>query len=281
MKESEPGGSNYCRRVQFIGGEPTLFKGLSALIRHAGNLNFEFIEVFTNATHISDELFETIQVFCVNIATSFYSDIPEIHDSITLQIGSHAKTVKTIQRLLEANVPLRAGVIVMEKNKDRVEPTIQFLNKLGVQRVGIDRVRGVGRAKQKNDDLQELCGNCWRGSLVVDSNGEVAPCIMSKHWGVGSVRNRPLGDFVTGNDLKQIRRSIYEDVWLKKEKSFNGLHREDTIDGCFPQACNPLCAPTCSPSCDPCFPSSHCNPEIFDLGSKAVKSSVELHVEKF
>lgn len=27
--------------------------------------------------------------------------------------------------------------------------------------------------------------------------------------------------------------------------------------------CDPNCVPTCSPSCNPCFPSTHCNPEIF------------------
>ena len=37
-----------CRKVQFIGGEPTLVKELPDLIIHAKKRGFEFVEVFTN-----------------------------------------------------------------------------------------------------------------------------------------------------------------------------------------------------------------------------------------
>ena len=48
-----------CRKVQFIGGEPTLYPRLPDLIADAGRRGYEFIEVFTNATLLSDSLLGT------------------------------------------------------------------------------------------------------------------------------------------------------------------------------------------------------------------------------
>src|SRR5262245_34885107 len=45
-----------CRRVQFIGGEPTLHPSLASLIAHARSRDYEFVEVFTNGIRISDDL---------------------------------------------------------------------------------------------------------------------------------------------------------------------------------------------------------------------------------
>src|SRR5205823_2958692 len=45
-----------CRRVQFIGGEPTLNRDLPALLYEAHTLGYEFIEVYTNLIWLSDEI---------------------------------------------------------------------------------------------------------------------------------------------------------------------------------------------------------------------------------
>jgi MoaA/NifB/PqqE/SkfB family radical SAM enzyme len=252
-----------CRRVQFIGGEPTLFSGLPLLIRRAAALGFEFIEIFTNATHVPEGLLSTFRECGVHVATSFYCDLPEIHDSITQRPGSHARTIRTLRRLLEANVPLRAGVIVMDQNRSRVDATLDYLRSLGIAHIGIDRVRGIGRAQQaESDDLHELCGSCWRGSLAVGPDGVAAPCIMSKHWQAGSVRSTTLHDLVHGDRLRAVRRNIWETVWVPRENRGLGLHRWDGAASCAPD-CVPVCNPQCSPNCSPCYPYGKCNPELF------------------
>ena len=45
-----------CRRVQFIGGEPTLNRSLRALIARSAGLDFELIEVYTNLVSVPDDL---------------------------------------------------------------------------------------------------------------------------------------------------------------------------------------------------------------------------------
>jgi MoaA/NifB/PqqE/SkfB family radical SAM enzyme len=61
-----------CREIQFIGGEPTLHPRLPDLITLAGERGFEFIEVFTNASRLSDQLIEHFVKYRVHIATSFF-----------------------------------------------------------------------------------------------------------------------------------------------------------------------------------------------------------------
>src|SRR4051794_13348455 len=63
-----------CRKIQFIGGEPTLVRELPEFIAYARRNGFEFIEVFTNATRISDQLLSCFVDNGVAVATSFYSD---------------------------------------------------------------------------------------------------------------------------------------------------------------------------------------------------------------
>nr|WP_241845673.1 radical SAM protein [Streptomyces silvensis] len=86
--------------VQFIGGEPTLHPDLPQLVTHAHKEGLG-IEVFSNLTHVREELWETFKACGVKLATSYYSDTPEEHDGITKSRGSHRRTRANIQRALD------------------------------------------------------------------------------------------------------------------------------------------------------------------------------------
>lgn len=254
-----------CRQVQFIGGEPTLFPDLRLLIEQAHRLGYDFIEVFTNATRINDDLLNCFVTNKVNIAVSFYSHKPDVHDEITQKSGSHAHTLKTIIRFLAAGLQVRAGIIVMPQNKNDVEETKQFLTSLGVQNIGLDRVRAIGRGDStgKHDEksgLTELCGSCWKGSVCVSPDGTVSPCIMSKKWNIGSVMTSDFGELVRSAALQAIRKRIYNDVWVPEMASLESSPTRGA-DECYPN-----CNPRCSPSCDPinnCNPRNQCNPNLY------------------
>lgn len=270
----DEGASLGCRKVQFIGGEPTLNPGLPALISHARSSGYEFIEVFTNAVRLSDPVLSCFVDHQVAVATSFYCDDPIIHDRITRRRGSHAATVRTMQRLLREGIELRAGVIAMEDNASRVEETIAFLTDLGVSQVGTDRVRAFGRgadllSENECDSLGELCGNCWRGSACVSADGKVAPCIMAKSWSAGSLHAETFAAIAEGEPLHVIRERIYADVWLRDRSNLEEGGRSPDVDACNPcnpmcnPSCGPSCNPRCSPNCSPCYPSGKCDPRIF------------------
>lgn len=127
--------------------------GLVDLIAYAREKDYELVEVYTNGTHIYDELLSCFVKYDVAVAVSFYADDPAIHDSITKKRGSHTATVRTIKRMNEAGLKLRTSIIVMDQNQDRVHATQEFLYSLGVTRLRADRVRGIGRGESLISDM--------------------------------------------------------------------------------------------------------------------------------
>jgi sulfatase maturation enzyme AslB (radical SAM superfamily) len=250
-----------CRRIQFIGGEPTLNRDLPALIRLAAATGYAFIEVFTNLTRLSDELVHCFKQYDVHLATSVYAVSAGTHDSITHVAGSFDRTIANIQRLLQAGIPVRAGVIEMRENAGQTEMTVRFLREMGVQIVGIDRLRHFGRGSNEGETaLSELCGGCAENTLCVGSDGSVSPCIMSKLWSVGSVLDTPLAELAGSERLSQVRSEIYRAV--VEPRKTHDTDQPEMYAICDPKTCGPYssCAPKfgpgpCAPSgCSPCFP---------------------------
>ncbi|EPA97882.1 hypothetical protein PG5_16110 [Pseudomonas sp. G5(2012)] len=236
-----------CRQVQFIGGEPTLNKALPSLIEHASNIGYEFIEVFTNLLHLSDELISLFQKHRIAVATSFYSRNSLTHDSITKSPGSFNRTTTNIRKVLSAGVGLRVGIVEMEENSGELEATMHYLNALGITDIGHDHVRGFGRAQPgEKCSMENLCGRCAEGVLAIGPDGVVAPCIMSKSWPVGSILGNALEDVVGSETLSLVRQQIAQAT------SNNAFCQPD----CGPN--NKECMPECGPSrqCPPCGPNA-------------------------
>lgn len=254
-----------CRRIQFIGGEPTISPALCDFIACARQTGYSFIEVFSNLTRLNDTLLRCLEANCACIATSVYSHVPAHHDFITRKQGSFARTVYNIERLLGLGIKVRVGIIDTQESNDEVEETLHFVRSLGVHDVGVDRVRRIGRGKPLYSDrdetcLTELCGACWQGSVCIAADGQVSPCIMAKSWSAGSVCDEPFAALVTSPRLHAIRERIYSEVWLP-------IADNETADASCAPACRPNCVPSCnpkcSPNCRPCYPAGKCNPILF------------------
>ncbi|MBI4001229.1 MAG: radical SAM protein [Nitrospira defluvii] len=234
-----------CRKLQFIGGEPTLNRSLPRLIKSAYRTGFTLIEVFTNLTHLSDNLLSVFRAFQVALATSFYSCRPEIHDGITGQRGSFQRTLRNMQRVQEAQLSLRVGVIEMDQNRPDLTETWEFLREMGIRHIGSDRVRQIGRAANAvAPDMRELCGSCAENVLTIGPDGLVAPCNMSKQWAVGSVLEQSLEEIVASPALSNVRREI-------KKNTVDSEHKHVEAP-CDPKNCGPY--DYCCPSTQQCFP---------------------------
>jgi len=171
-----------CRRVQFIGGEPTLCPELPRLIRLATSLGFEVIEVFTNGTHLNVELLTLFHECRTNLAFSLYSCYADIHDQITQVRGSFHRTVSGIQQALALGVHVRVAIIEINGAVQEIEQTKQFLQSLGVRKIDLDGVRGIGRGSQVAglNERGTLCGDCGDRKLAIDSLGRIFPCVFSR-----------------------------------------------------------------------------------------------------
>lgn len=234
--------------VQFIGGEPTLHPRFLDLLEAAHARGFTFIEVYTNATRLSPTMCASLRRVGARVAVSFYSDDPDVHDTITKRGGSFSRTVAGIQIALAHGLHVRAGVVIRAENRGHEERARQLLQSLGVTNIKIDRERGVGRAapgdatQSDADVIPELCGACGDGTVAVNSRGEVAPCVFSHQFAIGTVQDG-LPALLNGAELADFRRRL-----------------QDVLGS----ACTPKCSPhDCSPGRDPrpCFP-KNCDPAM-------------------
>jgi sulfatase maturation enzyme AslB (radical SAM superfamily) len=198
-----------CRKLQFIGGEPTIYPQLPELIGEARRLGYDFVEVFTNGTTFTERIKRAFLTHKVHLAFSIYSAAAPVHDSITLHYGSFEKTKANIEWALLKGLGVRAAIIKMKENASKVERTRAFLEELGVKKIQVDSIRGVGRGltdKVVESPVNELCGRCWEGKLCVTSTGKMLPCIFARLSQVGTVNDnmknviqgKPLMDFRSG-----------------------------------------------------------------------------------
>lgn len=249
-----------CRQVQFIGGEPTLHPRLGDLVDHASHRGFEVIEVFTNATRIGDELIHCFKRNRAHVATSFYSEKPDVHDAITRRTGSWKLTVDGIQAILAAGLRLRVGVIDSAHNHEDVVAAMEFVSALGVSEVGVDRERGVGRSRLRDRTVHEerydqLCGQCWKGRLCITSTGDTFPCVFARASSLGNVTSTQLQDILGRAKLLDFRTKVRSMVIGNAESSCFPNDPNPPAP-CTPSDCQPSrCSPyTCNPGTEPCWP---------------------------
>jgi MoaA/NifB/PqqE/SkfB family radical SAM enzyme len=248
-----------CKRIQFIGGEPLLYRDLRKLISHARSLDFEGIEVYTNGTHLTPNDIDFFQDHGVDLAFSFYSDNDHDHDSITTVAGSRKKTLRSILAALDRKIGVRVGVIQMRENFGSAERAVTLLRSRGVAKVGVDRLRGARRNEPPMSEAQlfdELCGSCWRGQLAINSAGDIHPCVFSSFCSVGNVRHG-VHSALHSPALQSFRAKVREIDHLRGEHSAGCRPDESTCNprmDCYP--CSPQCNPyTCRPAnCQPCMP---------------------------
>ncbi|MFF7704270.1 radical SAM protein [Streptomyces lydicus] len=242
------------RDVQFIGGEPTLYPHLPELIRHAYGSGLS-VEVFSNMTHIREDLWQTFTDCGVKLATSYYSDTAEEHDSVTRLRGSHRKTRANVEKALSLDIPLRGGVVAVQSGQ-RVQEAARDLTTLGVSMVGGDRTRAFGRAsKGAEPTISDLCGHCAHEKCAIGPTGDVWPCVLGRFLNIGNVLNSPLSEIWGGDQMAEVLASITAE------------HGEGA-QSCTPPQFLPMCGP-----CNPCVPSvGHCDPR--EANSEPVTATI-------
>lgn len=219
--------------VQLIGGEPTLHPDLPEVVRHALGRGLA-VEVYSNLVRVTEPLWEVFSLPGVRLATSYYSADAARHDAITGR-RSHDRTLASIHEAMWRGIPLRVGLVDVEDGQD-IAGALAKLRALGIENVGVDRLRQVGRgARDQAPGVDQLCGHCAAGSLAISPYGEAWPCPLSRWLGVGNVLNASLADL-------QHRAGPVREMLLRE---FIRLGRQ-------PRKCSPDDADPCGgPLCDP------------------------------
>lgn len=225
----EEGAGLNCKRLQFIGGEPLLFKGIFDLAQAARNLNYEFIEIFTNGTLLDEERVKKIKDLGIDVAVSLYSTVPEIHDVVTQVPGSFQKTFRALKMLKEAEIPTRIGIVVMKQNQETIAETQRKLQEMGFEATrAVDVIRPTGRGGcadllPKDEVIQTWAlitkpdfsttkeefyrnhhwNSCWAGKIAITSDGRIMPCIFARQH-IVSDAEKGLEEAVNSENLQSL-----------------------------------------------------------------------------
>ena len=239
----EEGAQLGAKEVQLTGGEPTLYPWLTELIEHARSCRYREIEVFTNATHLEEGLLRELATLGVKVALSFYSYDPDTHDSITRSPGSFGRTVKGIRSLLDYQIHVRANVALMKENLPHLKDTREFLKGLGLKDIGYDYVRPTGRGRAEStrldvdmakgmpvlstpsspEDRRKFCEdrfawiNCWKGEIVIASDGAAHPCIYTREMPVGKFPEMRLEEIIRSQAVQRLWQITLDEVETCKD----------------------------------------------------------------
>lgn len=215
--------------VQLTGGDPLISPHCVRAVERANELEIPRLEIYTNGLALRGALYDRLRQLGPSFAFSFYSHDPNTHDAITRTRGSHARTARAIRQTVEDGLTVRVGVIAMDQNRGHAQATRDFLLELGVAEGAIrfDLVRDVGRGGAPRPEDTTWTGGAhagpegdgrrsFGGTAAVSYEGNVYPCIFSRHLPLGSIRSSSLQDILTS----EVPLTPKEDSLLRAHERF-------------------------------------------------------------
>lgn len=212
------------------GGEATLRKDLLDLIAYARQLGFA-VTLFTNAFLINATLAQQIAALSVwQVHVSIYGATAATHDSITQVPGSFERTLQGVRWLRAENVHVMLKMPLMKTNFHELDTLKAIASNLGCSLVASTDMlaREDGNVTPVQLDLEStqlesfmhtqgttyeyspkhlaltrsssMC-SVGRGSMMVQSNGEMRPCSML-NVALGNVLHDEVSSIANNNDYK-------------------------------------------------------------------------------
>lgn len=138
-----------CKKIDFSGGEPTIYPFFVESVKFANDLGISCV-LATNAMKFSSK--EYAKYFFSNaridaIRTSLHHYQFKIHDTITQRIGSYNKTTKGIENILRHlhSKRLCVNIVITSLNYKDLVKIVKFIHKIGVIGVKFSGVSMNGR----------------------------------------------------------------------------------------------------------------------------------------
>lgn len=191
--------------VQFIGGEPTMHPRFTSIMACALGAGLD-VEVYSNLVRVTDEMWDLFTTPGVSLAFSYYGGTAEAHNTVTRR-PTHAATRRNAEKAAGLGIPVRAGVINVG-NDEVAQGAIDDLKSMGITKIAVDRIRGVGRGGDGSPAPGELCGRCGQDVAAVSADGDVTPCIFSRWLSVGNVRERSLAEILDSPEMAAAMATI-------------------------------------------------------------------------
>ena len=241
-----------CRDMDILnltlsGGEPMLHPNFLDFLKKAQRYDFS-INILSNLTLLNDEIVAELKANRLSsVQVSLYSLNPKTHDSITALPGSYEKTLSSIMKLIDNDIPLQISCPTMKRNRDdfidllkwgkehKVRVTTDYLmmarydgttdnleNRLSIEDTGIifndilnydtEYQSQIAKAAfneeiDRQTDNDHLCG-VGVSAICMVANGNVYPCAGWQNYVCGNLREQSLKDIWENSPQIQYLRGL-------------------------------------------------------------------------
>ena len=122
------------KRCILIGGEPTCYPDLTALISHAKSKNLTAF-IITNGRLLSESYIDKLKKAGLDgMSISIEGSTAKIHDGVTQVKGSFDQTVQGIKNCIKMKMPFSTITTISSKNSDDLTAIMDLSKSLGVRR---------------------------------------------------------------------------------------------------------------------------------------------------
>ncbi|MGN0245392.1 MAG: radical SAM protein [Lachnospiraceae bacterium] len=202
------------KRIQLVGGEPLVHPYIADMINIAKD-SFDFVEIYTNGTLLTEELLQLIANRGIALAFSLYSDDCSVHDLVTCIGGSHELTVNSINKALNRGVKVRVASVEMKG-----VPRYIFDDKRVMARSDLPRIIGRAGLHLYSKDMlrrklitkdtfrkpisvneflrNKKIHNCFGSKLYINYKLDVYPCVMERRLTCGNLKDTSIKQMVGG-----------------------------------------------------------------------------------
>lgn len=235
--------------ITITGGEPFLHKDFLPLLRLCNENNFS-VNVLSNLTLLNEEILEEMKKnTLLSVQTSLYSIRSNIHDEITASPGSCKKTIESIIRLKENDIPIQINCPVMKNNLNYFDEVVKWGNKRNIKVYSdyilfaqydncvdnlkcrleisdiskiienqfcndddfINKIKDSSENSTYNHDELPICSVCTE-NVCVSANGHVYPCSGWEGYSLGSLREDSLENiWFFGEKTNYLRKITIKD----------------------------------------------------------------------
>lgn len=234
-----------CERAFIIGGEPLLelekLKVICSMLRENG---IKEIGIYTNCVLVNEDIIEFLKKNSIGLRIQILGSNDMTYKKITGEDGLEVCVQKNLQKLYAAGISIEISYLLSKYNEDDFEEAINKYKKYATSgRVGVDYIYPIPkndhyslkykeRVYDKRKDLEGIClnvtkftnahkqHNCYANQIAITASGDVLPCIMSRAFVLGNVKNYDIVKILKNSKYEYYRSINKREIDRCKECAF-------------------------------------------------------------
>lgn len=189
--------------IVFTGGEPTIRKDLTSLMRYAKKFGYKTIQIQTNGRMFAymDFCKKIIKAGATEFSPALHGHVPKLHDYLTNCKGAFYQTIQGIKNLKQLGQFVLTNTVITKSNYRHLPQIAELLIGLKVDQVQFAFVHALGNAGDNFDSVvprKKLVAPYVKKAIDLCVLNKVAVmieaipnCIMSGYEGFSSERVIP------------------------------------------------------------------------------------------